>query len=91
MGVDRFGNLMTNIERRHLDQLRRHWPAVELMTVVGRHRIVGFSSHYAEGASNTALALIGSRDCLEIAVNCGSAANLFQASRGDAVRVRPIT
>ena len=91
IGTDRFGNLITNIEMMHLDQLHRDRAAADLMITVGKHRIKGLSRHYADGAAKTPIALIGSRNCLEIAVNCGNAAEILQASKEDVIRVRIVT
>jgi S-adenosylmethionine hydrolase len=91
IGTDRFGNLITNIEIIHLDQLRRDWITADLMITVSDHSIKGLSRHYADGAAKTPIALIGSRNCLEIAVNCGNAAEIMQVSKQDAVRVRTVT
>ena len=91
IGTDRFGNLITNIEMMHLDQLRRDRIAADLMITVCEHNIKGLSRHYADGAARTPIALIGSRNCLEIAVNCGNAAEILQVSKEEAVRVRTVT
>ena len=91
VGTDRFGNLITNIELMHLDQLCRGRNVGTLVISVSGHSIKGLSRIYAEGADNTLIALIGSRGCLEIAVNCGNAAEILQVSQGDVVRVRAVT
>jgi S-adenosylmethionine hydrolase len=78
--VDRFGNAMTDLGRIDLAGLTN--PIVE---VAGRH-IVGLSQHYAEKAG--LLALLGSSDRLEIALNGGSAAAALGLAVGDSVVVR---
>jgi S-adenosylmethionine hydrolase len=83
--IDRFGNLITNIDARTLDSRGSAWEVV-----FGSGRIRGVSGTYADAEPGAVLALIGSRGCLEIAVNAGSARNLFNARKGDAVRVRPL-
>ena len=90
IGIDRFGNLMTNIELSLLNRLVFDDRDGSVETRVGQHRILGMVNHYAEGASGEAVALIGSRGCLEIAVNCGSAAEKLRASRGDDVWVNMV-
>jgi S-adenosylmethionine hydrolase len=90
VGIDRFGNLITNIGLALLDRLELDDSDGSLETRIGRHRIVGLVNHYAEGVSGEAVALVGSRGCLEIAVNCGSAAETLRASRGDDVWVKRV-
>ncbi len=90
VGIDRFGNLITNIGLSLLDRLVLDHSDGSVETRVGRHRILGLVNHYAEGASGEAVALVGSRGCLEIAVNCGSAAETLRASRGDGVWVKMV-
>ncbi|HLH72157.1 MAG TPA: SAM-dependent chlorinase/fluorinase [Chloroflexota bacterium] len=77
--VDRFGNAITNITRAELARLTL--PVVE---VVGL-QIVGLQHQYA-GASGL-LALIGSSDRLEIALNGGNAAVEFGLAVGTPVVV----
>ncbi len=81
---DRFGNLITNIHRSDLDRLGTGQPAVRL----GGRRIDHWVATYADGPEATPVALIGSRDCLEIAVKNGSAAELLRASQGAQITVR---
>lgn len=88
VGIDRFGNLITNIGLSLLDRLAFDTAAGTVETRIGEHRILGLAKRYAEGASGQPVVLIGSRGCLEIAVNCGSAAETLRASRGDGVCVK---
>ena len=82
--VDRFGNLITNIDRRTFDRVAPRGAAVMLGDVhVGP--IVGTYAHVATGES---CALFGSSDHLEVAVSGGSAADHFGAGRGTAVVLR---
>ena len=79
--VDRFGNLITNLERRDLEG--RHGP---LTVVIGRGtRVDGISRTYADGRPGDLLALFGSSGLLEIAVVRGSAAAALGAAEGDPV------
>jgi S-adenosylmethionine hydrolase len=87
VGIDRFGNLITNIGPSLLDCLTFDVKKGAVETQIGQHRISGLVKHYAEGAPGLPVVLIGSRGCLEIAVNCGNAAETLQASRGDGVCV----
>jgi hypothetical protein len=85
MFVDRFGNLITNIEARHLEQL----PAGEPKSFrIGRYVIRKFGRFYAEVPPGKAIALIGSSNYIELCVNGGHAQKQFRAKAGDKVVVR---
>jgi S-adenosylmethionine hydrolase len=90
VGIDRFGNLITNIGPSLLDHLASDVKSGAVETQIGEHRILGLVNHYAQGASGKPVVLIGSRGCLEIAVNCGNAAETLRASRGDGVCVTKV-
>lgn len=81
--VDRFGNLMTNIDASLLpanpDGLRFE---------VGACQVDGLSRCYADAPVGEPVALIGSCGRLEFAVRNGSAADEFQTQRGRRVIVR---
>jgi hypothetical protein len=81
--VDRFGNLVTNIQCSLVE------PDFEVfMRVRNELVLVGrLSTAYAEVEAGTPLALIGSRDYLEIAVNRGSARDYFGAAAGSEILV----
>jgi hypothetical protein len=83
--IDRFGNLITNIDAEALRSRASSWEVA-----FGSMRIQGVSGTYADAESGAVLALIGSRGYLEIAVNSGSARDFFNARKGDTVRVRPL-
>jgi S-adenosyl-L-methionine hydrolase (adenosine-forming) len=80
--IDRFGNLVTNIDVRALE----HLPPPHIVTV-GETPIRGLVQTYAQAAPAELCALLGSSGYLEVAVNGGSAAERLQASRGAAVIV----
>ena len=82
--VDRFGNLITNIHSRHLAELQ----AEEMRTTVCGRAMNNLADRYIQGASGAPLAILGSHDYLEIAVNGASAAELLKAERGEIVRVK---
>jgi len=83
--IDRFGNLISNIDAGALKPRGSSWEVA-----CGSVRMQGLSGTYADAAPGTVLALIGSRGYLEIAVNSGSARDFCSARKGDAVRVRPL-
>jgi S-adenosyl-L-methionine hydrolase (adenosine-forming) len=83
--VDRFGNLISNIEHRTFDQFARDMAIT--VTVDGRE-VTRVVAAYAEASPGELCALFGSSDHLEIAVNAGSATDLLGIGRGAAVVVR---
>jgi hypothetical protein len=85
--VDRFGNLVTNIDAAVLRQLQIRLSDRRPTVQVGEHTLTGILTTYAQAAAGALLALVGSRGYLEIAVNAGSAQALTNARRGDPVRV----
>jgi S-adenosyl-L-methionine hydrolase (adenosine-forming) len=85
--VDRFGNLITNIDAMAVQQLETIQRGRSLSVAVGGHAITGIVRTYADAEAGRPLALIGSRGYLEVAVNAGSAQELINARRGDPVRV----
>ncbi len=82
--VDRFGNLVTNIDRKRFE-LFRHDAGVQI-AIDGRgvDRLV---ATYAEAPAGAICALFGSTDHLEIALNGGSAAESLGLGRGAGVRI----
>jgi S-adenosyl-L-methionine hydrolase (adenosine-forming) len=83
--VDRFGNLVTNIDRRSVEEFAAGSP-IEIE--VARHRVAGLVDAYAEAEIGSACALFGSSDQLEIAIVGGSAAERLGLRRGAPVLVR---
>jgi S-adenosylmethionine hydrolase len=83
--VDRFGNLITNLDRTTLDTLRNgRAMAIDIAGVT----IDGLADTYAVTDTGALMALIESTGRLEIAVNEGSAARALGAGRGTPVNVR---
>jgi hypothetical protein len=82
--VDRFGNLITNIDRRTFEKLAGGG-AVDIR--IGPDAVSKLVSTYADGASGELCALFGSTDHLEIAVNGASAALALDRDRGAPVHV----
>jgi S-adenosylmethionine hydrolase len=77
--VDRFGNLITNIRPDDRRSVRE--------VAIGDTTICGLSAHYGQGGDGRPIALVGSTDFLEIAVNRGNAAERLGACVGDKVKV----
>jgi hypothetical protein len=86
--IDRFGNLITDIDRELLGFDAASSRAGAARVSIGGRLIQGISATYAEVAAGAPAALIGSRGCLEIAVNAGSARIFFRSRKGDPVQVR---
>jgi S-adenosylmethionine hydrolase len=82
--VDRFGNLVTNIDRRTFEAFTRSNPVS--LRVAG-HPIAGVVATYADIRAGEVCGLFGSTEHLEFAVNGGSAAAALGAGRGAAVEI----
>jgi S-adenosyl-L-methionine hydrolase (adenosine-forming) len=85
--VDHFGNVITNIHREDLAPFLGNG---QMVIRVKEERIKGVLKTYADGANGELIALLGSTDHLEIAVNSGRAdhrLNLNEASGLPVVRV----
>lgn len=83
--VDRFGNLITNIDRRTLEKFADGRPLAIEMGGINVPRLV---ATYAEAAPREICALFGSTDHLEVAVNAGDAAAVLGLGRGTPAKVR---
>jgi S-adenosylmethionine hydrolase len=81
--VDRFGNLITNIDRRTFEKLAGD--ALDIR--IGSHSVSRVVSTYADAAPGEVCALFGSTDHLEVAANGASAAETLGLARGAAVHV----
>jgi len=72
--VDHFGNVITNI---HREELARFLGNRQVLIRIDKETIEGVSKTYADGPKGKLLALFGSTDRLEIAVNSGRADRLL--------------
>jgi S-adenosylmethionine hydrolase len=81
--VDRFGNLITNIDRRTFDALA----GGPLDIRIGPHQVSRVVSTYADASPGEVCALFGSTDHLEVAANGASAAETLALRRGAPVHV----
>jgi S-adenosylmethionine hydrolase len=82
--VDRFGNLVTNIDRRTFDRVAG---GGALDIAAAEHTVPRLVATYAEANAGSICALFGSGDHLEIAVTGGSAAARLNLARGAPVIV----
>lgn len=83
--VDRFGNLITNIESKQVNTLTENFE--ELTIYMAHHTLKGIAQSYSERDAGEPLAIIGSRDLLEVAVNKKLAASFLGCRKGDEVRL----
>ena len=91
--VDRFGNLITNVEAQHLRTLvydlhgSAPLEACGLFIEAGEHAVGVLERTYGAVPAGMPLALVGSSGRLEVAVNGGSAAQALGLAVGAPVRV----
>jgi S-adenosylmethionine hydrolase len=83
--VDRFGNLITNIDRRTLEAFSG---GGSIVISIGGREIASIVATYADAPAGEVCALFGSTDHLEIAVNAADAAQSLGLARGAKVQVR---
>jgi S-adenosylmethionine hydrolase len=84
--IDRFGNLITNIDRRSVDRLGRSGE-VTLEIRAGDHLVGRMVTTYADITPDEVCSLFGSTEHLEIAASAASAAETLRLGRGAAVTV----
>jgi S-adenosylmethionine hydrolase len=82
--VDRFGNLVTNVDRRSFDRLAG---GGGIDITAGTQPVARVVATYAEAEPGSVCALFGSSEHLEIAVNGGSAAERLALGRGARVTI----
>jgi S-adenosylmethionine hydrolase len=83
--VDRFGNLITNIDRRSFEHFAG---AGSIAVMVGGRDIPRVVATYADAPAGELCALFGSTDHLEVAINAGDAASILALGRGAVAVVR---
>jgi len=86
--VDRFGNLLTNIDRHTVEKFTADNEGNAFSVIVGGRTITRLADCYAEGQAGGLLALFGSREYLEIAINQGHAGKFLGVSTGEVVSLR---
>ncbi|UCD56352.1 MAG: SAM-dependent chlorinase/fluorinase [Candidatus Hydrogenedentota bacterium] len=85
--VDRFGNLITNIEEDSVPRVFSRADRADLIIACAGHRVRGLSETYSSAAPGVTVALFGSYGLMEIAVRDGNASSLLGLKRGDRVTV----
>ncbi|MBU1052238.1 MAG: SAM-dependent chlorinase/fluorinase [Proteobacteria bacterium] len=87
VSIDRFGNLITNIDAKILDTFTSNLNKKGFQIIIGKNRIEYLSTSYSNTLAGNPLAIIGSRGFLEIAVNHGSAEHYFNAKKVGKIRI----
>jgi S-adenosylmethionine hydrolase len=82
--VDRFGNLISNIDRKAFEQFRHDRP---IHIAIDGRPVDRLVQTYGEADAGALCALFGSTDHLEVAVNGGNASERLGVGRGASVRV----
>jgi S-adenosylmethionine hydrolase len=85
--VDRFGNLVTNIDRKTFEKIASSEERGALEIQAGPHQIGKVVSTYADAGPGELCALFGSSEHLEIAANGSSAATVLDLGRGAPVQI----
>jgi len=77
--IDRFGNIITNLQRKHL--------AGSFRIRTGTAEVRRVASNYTEGPSGEVFAIEGSTGYIELSINQGSAAERFGVRCGSEIEV----
>jgi len=85
--VDRFGNLISDIDADLIGSLPRVQSNRSVIVRLGNHRIDGLATTYQNSRPGSFVAYIGSRGFLEIALNQGNAAAHIGIGKGSVVHV----
>ena len=85
--VDHFGNLISNLTRLQLSELRSHTKRPEPSIRIGGITIDGLSRSYSDGTPGRPHALLNSNGQLEIFVKEGRAADLLGVTRGERIEL----
>lgn len=82
--IDSFGNLITNIQKKHLSKFQ----SSKLTVKVGGCNIVGLSKTFSDVRAHELLTFIGSSSHLEIGLNKGNASKFLNVNFGSEVIIR---
>jgi S-adenosylmethionine hydrolase len=85
--VDHFGNLISNLSKEHVDQIRTASKREAISVRVAGVSFTGLVGCYDDGTPATPHALINSNGHLEIFVKGGNAADLLKCGRGEPVEL----
>lgn len=87
ISIDRFGNLISNIDEECLANFCENGGSRSIEFSVGQQKINGLSHRYEDRNDQEPLAIVGSRGTVEISINKGSAQKFFMARKGDVVKI----
>jgi hypothetical protein len=85
--VDKFGNVITNIDKGQWQQLQAESQTCSFALQIGGTQITSLADNYLQGKSQKLFALFGSSNFLEISSYCQSAARKLKARRGDTIEI----
>ncbi len=83
--IDHFGNAITNISSKHLEQLQQNPDKITI--IAADTTIQGICLTYCSKQPHSAIALINSNQVLEIAVPNGNASQQLQLSFGSPIKI----
>lgn len=83
--IDRFGNLVTNVDREILSKLKIKNEKAKIE--IGKRKIAGVKRSYVSVGKGELLALFGSSGFLEVSVNLGNASKVLGVKRGEKIEV----
>ena len=85
--VDRFGNIITNIQRRLFSSFNAVEGEVFQVKVAKDCASLIFSRTYGNVPVGTPMMVVGSGDLVELSVNRGTASDLFKADTGSQIKI----
>jgi S-adenosyl-L-methionine hydrolase (adenosine-forming) len=88
--IDRFGNAVTNVDRRTFERFAGERGAAGVQIEAGTARVGRLVATYADIGPDEVCVLFGSTDHLELAANAESAAEKLGLARGAAVTIRRV-
>lgn len=83
--IDRFGNVVTNVDRKSFEKFGREGG---IQISAGGATVGRLVATYADIQAGEVCALFGSTDHLELAANAGSAADMLTLKRGAPIEIR---
>jgi len=85
--IDSFGNIVTNISTVFLGKIKASEGNLLTVAVDGRSMTLKLCATYGDAPPSNPLVLIGSSNFLEVAINLGSAEEIFKTKPGGLVEV----
>jgi S-adenosylmethionine hydrolase len=90
VAIDRFGNLVTNISAQTLKKFQADKGSQHVEVRLGRFKVKGVAKSYDSVRTGAPIAIIGSRNLLEIALNQGDAREHFKTRIDQTVTVKRV-